>query len=199
MRQQAVITECGTYSSPIHKRKSIECRLLLIYVRMTPFIMDRLTCFNWDIQFWFSSVPSLDTVVFLANSVIQKVSSRKSKLICYKRVKISFKTQRQMVRPIESPYYRQRDPGRFLLLFCCWPGWSTSSKFIRERMETDCSHFSTNGFSAIFSCFPFSWQSLVILFPCLLPFVIFLSNFESYLFLDSVTCGDKLYKSLFLI
>ena len=36
-------------------------------------------------------------------------------LICNEAVKISFRTQRQTVRPIESPYYWQRDRGRFLL------------------------------------------------------------------------------------
>ena len=36
-------------------------------------------------------------------------------LICNETVKISFRTQRQTVRPIESPYYWQRDPSRFLM------------------------------------------------------------------------------------
>lgn len=71
-------------------------------------------------------------------------------------------------------------------------GKSTSMRLIRERMKTDCSRFLTNGFSAILSCFSFFGQSLVVLFPCSLPYVALFSNFGGYLFLDSVTCGDKL-------
>lgn len=111
------------HSSQMRKRKSMRCRLLtqrpvtmLIFVRVTPFTKDRLTCSNWGIQFWFSLAPSLDTILFLANSVILKVSNMKTRLICYEAVKISFKTQRQVVRPIESPSYRRRDPSKFLLL-----------------------------------------------------------------------------------
>ena len=52
----------------------------------------------------------------ILNSVISNVSNVKTILICHEMVKVSFKTQRKMVRATGSSYYWQRDPGRCLLL-----------------------------------------------------------------------------------
>ena len=122
MCQQVVITEWGT-TLPMYKRKSVRYRLrpqkpvtMLIFVRMTSFTKEELTCSSWDIQFGFNLSPSLDTIVVLVCPVVLKVSNIKIILICYHTVKISLKTWRWIIRLIESSYYWQRDTGRFLLL-----------------------------------------------------------------------------------
>lgn len=121
-------------------------------------------------QSWFTLAPSMDTITFLANSIILTGFL----LICNEAVKISFRTQRQTVRPVESPIIGKEIPVGFVAID------KDNHPFIglRGRIKTLCSHFLTVVWVPFFPCFPlFPDNPWLFCFPVHFLNIALLSNF----------------------